>query len=450
MHKNNSTFRNLNRNKLSTLASAVLLASSCQISAVQAAPIYEEDGKTVEFNVEAMAGLFSTSENYTGVNGGKDWQEAYIKGDLVGRNAMSNGTVYGGLGVIGLGTRGDGDAAGLTAGDESELKIENAFVGWQSSDGLFDLSVGRQQFMLGDGFLIAGDAISLGNISGLDVDRGGAYYLAGQKSFDKTAVLKIDPEGALRGDLFWLQSDNPYHQDTELAGVNIEVVDDVKGTLGLSYMSVLDVEKGTGLGAWDQRDGMDIVSLRGQGSMGVENLFLSFEYVDESNGDTAVKNDANAWYVEAGWTFADLPWTPNLNFRHAQFSGDDSSTATNEAFDPLFFGFTRGFGTWFQGEVASNYAGPANSGNDVNRVELMVQPREDLTVALQYWDFGKQDDASDLSGSEIDLYALWSINDNWVFSPMVGYYKPDGSDVVALQGNDDENLYLQAVMMYFF
>ncbi|WP_432474494.1 alginate export family protein [Amphritea sp. HPY] len=440
MNKNNSTFL-----KLNALAGAMLMAGS-----LQAAPIYEQDGKTVEFNIEAMAGVFSTDENYTGVDGGNDWQEAYIKGDLIGRNAMSNGTVYGGLGVIGLGTRGDGDAAGLTSGNESEFKIENAFVGWQSSDGLFDLSLGRQQFMLGDGFIIAGDAISLGEISGVDVDRGGAYYLAGQKSFDKTAVLKIDPQGALRGDLFWLQSDNPYHQDTELGGVNIELVDDAKGTLGLSYMKILDVDKGTGFGAWDQRDGMGVVSLRGQGSMGVENLFLSFEYVDESGGDTAVKNDADAWYVEAGWTFADLPWSPNLNYRHAEFSGDDSSTADNEAFDPLFFGFTRGFGTWFQGEVASNYAGPANSGNDVDRIELMLQPREDLTVGLQYWDFGKNADAADLSGSEIDLYALWSINDNWIFSPMLGYYKPDGADVVANQGNDDANLYLQGVMMYFF
>ena len=300
-------------------------------------------------------------------------------------------------------------------------------------------------------FLIAGDAISLGNISGVDVDRGGAYYLAGQKSFENTAILKIDPEGPLRSDLFWLQSDNPYHQDTELAGINLELVDDAMGTLGLSYMTVLDVEENTGLSAWNQRDGMDVVSLRGQGNLGVDNLFLSFEYVDESGGDTATKIDANAWYVEAGWTFADLPWSPTLNYRHAEFSGDNNATATtNEAFDPLFFGFTRGFGTWFQGEVASNYAGPANTGNSVDRLELMLQPREDLTLGLQYWDFGKDADASDLSGTEVDLFALWTINDNWVFSPMIGVYNPDGANVIANQGNDDTNLYLQGVLMYFY
>nr|WP_320134615.1 alginate export family protein [uncultured Amphritea sp.] len=430
-----------------------LLGLLLATGAVQAATVYEQDGKTVEFNVEGMAGVFSTNENYDGVdNGGNDWQEGYIKGDLVGRQATENGTIYGGLGLIALGTGGDGDAGGYTSGDESEVKVENAFIGWQSRTGLFDLSIGRQAFTVGDGFILAGDAISLGDmgISGVDVDRGGAYYLAGQKSFQQTAILKVDPEGPLRSDLFWLQSDNPYHQDTELAGVNFEWVDETHGTLGLSYMSVLDVDQGAGFGLWDQREGMDVVSLRGQGSAGVENLFLSFEYVDEKGGDTAVKNDANAWYVEGGWTFADLPWSPTLNYRHAKFSGDDSATSDNEAFDPLFFGFTRGFGTWFQGEVASNYAGPANSGNDVDRLELLLQPRDDLTLGMQYWDFGKQDDAGDMSGHEVDLYALWSINDNVVFSPLIGYYTPDGSAVVANQANDDSNVYMQAVLMYFY
>ena len=136
--------------KLNSLTSAILLAGSMQAGAAE---IYNQDGKSLEFNVEGMAGVFSTDENYTGSNGGNDWQEAYLKGDLVGRSTVANGsTLYGGLGVIGLGTWGDGDAAGLTNGDERELKIENAFLGWQSSDGLIDFSFGRQQFMLGDGF----------------------------------------------------------------------------------------------------------------------------------------------------------------------------------------------------------------------------------------------------------------------------------------------------------
>ncbi|WP_420390169.1 alginate export family protein [Marinobacter sp.] len=417
------------------------------------AVLSETEDRTVELNLEAMAGYFSTSEDYL-AEGGKDWQEAYGKGTVAVEQTLANtSTLYGGLGVIALGTFGDGDAAGFTTGDESDADIENAYLGWRNARGTLDVSVGRQGFQLGDGFLIAGDAISLGeglDPLGVDVDRGGAYYLAGRKSFSNTAIVNYDPDGPLRGDLFWLQSDNPYHQDTELAGINLEMVDDSKGTLGLSYLNVLDVDRGADLALWDQRDGMDVISLRGQGSLGVEDLFLSFEYVDQSGGDTAVENDAYAWYVEAGWTFSNQPWSPGVNVRYAEFSGDEANTGDNEAFDPLFFGFTRGFGTWYQGEVASNYAGPANSGNEVQRVEFTLAPRADLQLAAQYWDFSARDDAADLDGQEIDVYALWSINDQFIFSPLIGWYKPEGDDVIASQGNDDSNLYVQAVLMYFY
>jgi len=437
------------RNPLTALAFTTALSPLAN-----AAVISEEDGKTISLNIEAMAAAMSLDENYTGTPGSKTWQEAYFKADLHGSSLMQNGsTVYGDIGVIALGTRGDGDGLGLTTGDEGEIDIENAFIGLQSANNLIDISVGRQTFMLGDGFLVAGDAISPGEgfdaFSNGSLDRGGAYYLAGRKSFDNTAILKIDPEGPMRGDLFWLKSDNQYQQNAELTGVNLEYVDEAKGTLGLTYMKATDVDVGAGLALFDNRDGMDIVSLRGQGSMGVDNLFLSFEYVSETGGDQ-VEKDANAWYVEAGWTFADLPWSPTVNVRHAEFSGDDSSTTDDETFDPLFFGFSRGFGTWFQGEVASNYGGPFNSGNDVNRLEVMLAPRDDLAVGIQYWDFDKVDDAADNAAKEIDLFALWTINDNWVFSPMIGLYSPKGSANKALQGNSDDNLYVQGVLMYFY
>lgn len=433
-------------------AVAALIAGLITLGGTQAADIYERDGTTLGFNVDGGAGAFSTREDYLG-EGGKQWREAFVHGVLVGKTSAGEGKLYGGLGAIAQGTWGDGDAGGYTTGRERDVDLEDAYLGWHDADGLFDFSFGRQKFQLGDGFLIAGDSINLGKgrlLGGADVDRGGAYYLVAKKSFGNTAILRIDPKGPLRGDAFWLQSNNPYQQDTELGGLNLEYVSETHGTLGLSWMKVLDVDKGTGLGIFDRRDGMRITSVRGQGSMGVDNLFLSFEYVDERGGSTAVKNDADAWYVEGGWTFAELPWSPTLNYRHARFSADKADTARNEAFDPLFFGLSRGLGTWFQGEVAANYAGPANSGNKVDRLELTLAPREDLSVSLQYWDIKSIGDAPDLDGREIDLFAFWQINDNFTFVPLVGVYEPRGGDVKALQGNDRRNVYLQAVMLFNF
>ena len=418
-----------------------------------AGTLYENNGRTLGLDVSSMIGAFSASEDYLG-EGGKDWQEGYLKATLTGSVQQgSGGRLYGGLGFVAVGTFGQGDAGGYTTGSERRVSVDDAFIGWQSPSGVLDLSFGRQMFQLGDGFLIAGDAISLGKglePLGVKVNRGGGYYLAGRKSFGNTAIARIDPEGPLRGDVFWLQSNNRFHQDTELAGVNLEYVSDEWGTAAFSYMKVLDVDKGAGLGIWDQRKGMNVYSVRGQGNAGVDNLFLSAEYVAQRGGSTDVKNHAYAWYAEAGWTFADVAWSPTLNFRHARFSGEDPSSAKNKAFDPLFFGLTRGLGTWFQGEVASNYAGPANSGNKLNRLELMVQPREDLTIGLQYWQFDRLGKGPEVAGREVDLFAFWEINDNFIFSPLIGVYKPRGSDVRAAQGNSKRNVYLQAVLMYFY
>ena len=400
-----------------------------------------------------MAGVFSSQQNYLGTGkGSKQWMEAFIHGVVSGSTTAGNGQIYGGLGAIAQGTWGDGDPAGYTTGRERDADLENAYLGWRSSDKLFDLSVGRQGFQLGDGFLISGDRINLGKgldkSLGVKVNRGGAYYIAAKKSFHNTAILRVDPAGPLRGDLFWLSSNNPYQQDTKLGGVNVEYVADNVGTVGASWMKVLDVAQNKGLGVFNQRDGMRITSLRGQGSMGVENLFLSAEYVDQRGGSTAVKNSANAWYLEGGWTFSDLAWKPTLNYRHARFSGDNASTTRNEAFDPLFFGLSRGLGTWYQGEVAANYAGPANSGNKVNRLELTVTPREDLSITLQAWKFSPLNDARDTRGREVDLFAFWQLNKNLTLVPLIGLYDPQGADVKAAQGNSDRNVYMEMVLMF--
>ncbi|WP_341646164.1 alginate export family protein [Thauera sp. SDU_THAU2] len=433
------------------VAAALAVGLTC-LGPAHALDLYQSERASLGLSVDGMAGAFSTREDYLG-EGGKKWREAFIHGVLTGSLRAGEGELYGGLGAIAQGTWGDGDAAGYTNGRERDVDLEDAYLGWRSAGGVFDFSFGRQQFQLGDGFLIAADRVNLGkglDVLGVDVDRGGAYYIAAKKSFGNTAILRIDPAGPWRGDVFWLKSNNPYQQDTELGGLNLEYVSETYGTLGLSWMKVLGVDKGAGLGIFDSRDGMRIANLRGQGSLGVDNLFVAFEYVDQRGGDTAVKNDADAWFVEGGWTFADVAWSPTLNYRHARFSADKASTTRNEAFDPLFFGLSRGLGTWFQGEVAANYAGPANSGNKVDRLELTLTPREDLAVTLQYWDIRSIGDAADLDGREIDLFAFWQINDKFTFVPLVGIYEPRGKDVKSLQGNDRRNVYLQAVLLFNF
>lgn len=431
------------------LGAAVAAAMATPASAYN---LYSRDGSELNLDIEAVFGVFSSDENYNlgakGEDGGSDWQEGYIKYGLSGSHAFgeSGASVYGGVNLISSGTWGDGDAGGFTSGDERETDLEDAYLGWRSGnlipalgqDGL-DLSFGRQQFAIGDGFLINGDALNFGDALGNDLNRGGAYWLAARKAFDRTAIARIGGSEGLRADLFWLESDNRAQAETELAGINAEYVMP-EGTLGLAYIEGLDVNEDYGYG---HRDGQQTLSLRFQGNAGVENLFLSGEFVTQDQGNSTAK-DGDAWYAEAGWTFADLPWSPSVNYRYASF---------DEGFDPLFFGFNRSYGTWFQGEVAANYAGPFNSAADVHHIGIKASPTEMLSIGALFFDFNDTAGGTGaLDGQEIDLYAEWVVTPNLIVSPLIGFYSPDNSDATGGTqiGSDDTNVYAQMIAIVPF
>ena len=107
----------------------------------------------------------------------------------------------------------------------------------------------RKDFVpvVGDGFLINGDALNFGNgLADGMFDRGGAYYLAGRRSFDETAVLRIGGKQGWRGDIMRLKSDNPAQAKPELYVGTLEHVSDA-GTLGLTYIDVTDIDHVKGL-----------------------------------------------------------------------------------------------------------------------------------------------------------------------------------------------------------
>ncbi|MEH6469850.1 MAG: alginate export family protein [Halopseudomonas sp.] len=423
--------------------------------------IHDEEGAQLNFDVEAIVGSFHSDKSYAQLNADderSDWQEAYIKLGLSGNKALGEkgSEVFGGVSVLAGGTFGDGDAAGFTTGDEFETDLEDAYIGWRSGNLIealgengLEISVGRQNLAIGDGFLINGDALNFGEgfeqIPGSpDFNRGGAYWLAARKAFDQTVVLRVGGDSGARGDLFWLESDNASQGMMELAGINLEYVTE-QGTLAAAYIEGLGVDAETAdFLDLTHRDGQETLSLRAQGNAGVENLFLSTEWVTQDQGDTT-RPDADAYYVEAGWTFADVAWSPSLNYRYSTF---------DTGFDPLFFGFNRGYGTWFQGEVASNFAGPFNSDTDVHHIALKVAPSETLTFGALFFDFNDTDSgAGTLDAQEIDLYAEWVVNDHLIISPLIGFYSPDNSTLSgggSQIGNADTNTYGQIIAIIPF
>lgn len=437
--------------RISPLPLALLLTTALQTATAH--ELYNLNGTVLNADLEALFGIFHSDESFNQAGnrqpGSSAWREGYVKYGLSASQALTDrGTAYGAFSLLSSATWGDGDAAGLTLGDERRTAVEDAYLGWRSGnlfptlgeDGI-DVSGGRQVVTLGDGFLIQGDPVNLGKVDlGANFNRGGAYYLAARKAFDRTGVLRVGGSRGWRGDLMWLKSDNHYQADTALAVGNLEHVGDI-GTVGLSWIRGLDVDQRYArIMGLEHRDGMDTYSLRGRGSLGVKDLEVAAEYVTQDR--TGGREDA--WYVEGNWTFSALPWSPTATYRYSRFSED---------FDPLFFGMSRGYGTWFQGEVAANYAGPFNSNTQVHHLGLKAKPRDNVTLGALYFDFDTlETEQGNFGGREIDLYLEWMVNDHLLISPLVGFYTPERSaDNGGVQlGGRDTGTYLQVVVGTFF
>lgn len=427
------------KQKLSAVAlgSAIALASG----SASAVNLISENGQELNFDLEVIAGYFSSQESYGNPNSEPSWTEAYAKYGFSGSQQLDNGhTVFGGINALSTGAWGDGEASGTTTGNERQTRLEDLFVGYRGDN--FEISAGRQVLTIGDGFILNDDALNFGEAIDKDLNRGGAYWLAGRKAFDKTLMVKLGGDEGLRSDLFWFESDNKAQGSPQMAGLNVEYVTDT-GTFGALYLKGLDSDpSGIAGGAFDnlQRDGQETFSVRYQGNAGVENLFLSTELASQKSGDGSP--DGNAWYAEAGWTFADAMWSPSVTYRYSSF---------DKHYDQLFTGFNRGYGTWFQGEVWANYAaaGPGSTGVDIHHLGVKAAPSETLTVGALYFNFDDTSGRSDRTGGqEVNLYAEWVAYDHLIISPLVGFFTPDDSN--GPQGNDNTNTYFQVLAIVPF
>lgn len=438
-----------------TLCSIMTLSSMYLMTQTHAdIPLYQTEDTNIYANVSLAFGTFHSDKNYIPVQEqhSNTWQEGYLQYGLgINQKIGALGSVYAKANLVSAGTWGDGDAGGYTDGSERATKIEDAYIGWKSGqaipllgeDGL-DLSVGRQNICLGDGFLICADAPNIGNspLLGNDFNRhgGGTYYLAGHKGFKETAMLKIGGKNPLHGSIFSFKSNNAIQAYSRFTGATLEYTDQEKGNLGLTYLhnNSLDLDYANRVSTiMTNREGMDVYSLRGNSDLGIENAQFAFEYALQDKKQTSSEN---AWYAKAGYSF-DTPWKPTVYYRYSRFS---------ESWDNLFIGATE-YGKWFQGEVAYNYSGPFNANTQISNIGLSVSPHEKVTLGALAYDFStlKKNGNTNYSGRELDVYGLWFVTPHITISPLLGMYKPQ-ADLAngGLQNGDSKtNFYSQLTLM---
>lgn len=425
-----------------------LLSLSLPMTAA-AVEVGEVGDSAVNVNVAAVYAALYNESGYNLFGNRRDksysWQEGFVElGFELAPRSFDDGGLYGQVSVMATATHGDGDAGGFATGGEEKTDLEDAYLGYHHDQVVLgttpwslDVSAGRQVITFGDGFLVAGDSLSFGDTFGDDFDRGGAYYLGAREAFERTVSVKASNE-TWTHQLAWIASDNAAQAEAEIGALSIQHRHE-RGLVELLYLKGLDVEERFATPAQLERDGMDTYSLRFEQSLS-DSLSVKGEYAYQ---DKATQE--NAWYLEPSYVFAQMPWQPEIALRYSRFSKD---------WDPLFYGNTASYGTWFQGEVAGSYAGPFNTNAEVWHLALRAQPTERLGLGALYFDFETLNTADQLnmSGRELNVYAEWMPNDTFFISPLLGWYDPERSaeEGGTQLGDSDPSLHGQLIIGAFF
>ena len=396
--------------------------------------LYKTDESKLDFNATFVGALFQNSswfgqsEEFLGGNT-DSWGEFGTELGLAWEYTSGKSTVFAELSGIYTAT-GSNDASGLTIGLDktSRASLEQAHLGWRYDDpfkGLeedtFSLTVGRQDFLIGSGLLIA-DGHSDG------AERGG-WYIGLRKAFQESVIASLKSKTLLAEGFFIQNTPRRGGTQGEAVGGNFEYTFDESLTAAATYMVVNPKLADT--------NNLDVWSWR-LGWKGLGGLELNGEYVIENSDQV----NADGWYAQAAWAFSDTTWSPWIAYRYAVFSGDDPLTVKNETFNSLAYGYTD-YGSWYQGEITGNY--PLGNGNlESNQFRIKAKPNDSLTLNLLYYSF-KLEEPGTLSpdvtsknwGDEIDFTADWAVTDNWYLIGVAAVLFPGDAAVQWTGGNND-------------
>jgi hypothetical protein len=381
------------------------------------------------FNFDAGLGTFGFSNSlYANVRPdpsgdlSDNWSESFMKAGVSMSYKMDDSELFGKL--SGVGERTFGIPPSEVVGEEAaSFHIEDLFLGWRSgtsigeSENLLEIIGGRSQYKIGHGMILWDGAGEGGS-------RGG-FWSNARKAWELAGIVRVKP-GNHTFEAFYLDRDEVPENDThsKVWGGNYELsLGEGSTTIGASYLEV-DADPLIR----PLRDGMDVVDVRVFSSPFSSARGFSFEaeYAKEKNGELM---SAEAWNVLAAYEFGNFPWKPKVSYRYAYFGGDDPNSARSENFDSLFPGFYD-WGTWWQGEIAGEYF-VSNSNLITNQVRLHLTPSDSLGMGIIGFAF-ELDEPAALDPAvtsndvmvEIDLYADWKINSNFLLSIVAAYGNP--------------------------
>ncbi|NOS88589.1 MAG: alginate export family protein [Methylococcaceae bacterium] len=440
---------------LTTKPVMALLLSGYATLAIADITLYQNDDLTLSASISSALGAYFSGNTrfgagrldfFSGENtGDAHWAEGYLKPGLFADYTLAQaGRFFGGVSSVTTFTVGDGDAGGYTKADE-DAALEQLYVGWDTKSLLKDtwgidalsLSYGRQTLQIGDGLMVWD-----GNF---DMYSKASYWLAPRTAFPRAGLVRMDV-GDTHVDGFYLKTDFTW-EETAVIGLNLEQNNFLSGKLGFLYVHVLD----STFGAFQSvRDQMNVYSLNFTelSPPGLDNLDFWGNAIYEHGEGKQGAIDAFGWYLEGRYGFADWPWQPSLTYRYVQFSGDDQpDDDTSTSFNALYYGYSRGWGSWYQGEIVGAYY-LFNSNMKTQMLKATVTPTDTLTFGAIYYQFNL--DANNYYGvhvnnrrfaDEFDLYADLTLTDHITMSAAYAVAVPDEGGKQAFGGNQTEQLF---------
>lgn len=323
------------------------------------------------FGGEWAAGPINKSDlsmqhsNEVGMNAQVDLgQYGTLRGRISGEFSLSGGGV-------------DPGATSFPDFNTNKYSIEAAFLSWQSGDvfpalghNALQIGYGNQNYQVFDGLLFWNGATDCGVR--------GACWLSPRKAFREAGTARLTVGDWLIEAYHLKLNDDPSTR-TRVGGGRVEyafqdwVVKAMKS--GLMYFNVYESDEPSrsGLnGFYFYQDATPVPPL--------PDLQYTTSFVAETNSAAVGNAQAYGWYVAPAYTVSQLPWSPQLSYRFASFSGGGTRN-----FDPLFAGLSD-WGYWFQGELLGEWVLP-NSNLQSHMVRLKFTPNEVFTFNLFYYKF---------------------------------------------------------------
>lgn len=385
------------------------------------------------------------------------WVENYIEYGLGGAQQLGRSPFY----VYGAGTF----VTVMSAGQDifrddarATTNVEKLYGGllYAAKDGgpRVNISVGRQNFTLNDGFLVAqhGSQWNAGPRPGV--------YLAPRTTHDFAAL------GTLKWDRwtwtnFYLNPNEyePIESHTHLAGTNLRytLAKNFYGDVSYLYVPHSDTRYTAPDGTRLPREGLRTYAghIRWADPSIIDGLWVESEAARQTHDDFDM--DARAAYGTIGFLARALPWSPSLSYRYAFFSGDNPNTSTYERFDSLYSG---GLNEWLQGITINKALSQPN--RITHRVRFNVAPEPRLNLTLDYY----RHEADELNnrggnpalsqlhskdlGQEFQFAARWAISDNLYFLGIASHAMPGKALELATPDPDKAWSTVQAQLFWNF